>query len=139
MTPKAKQKVIIVSSFILYLIHMLDHTRTVPHVKKLKKRLLDVTIKQGTLVEATLSNNAWAKVVDEYEKANLRIAIATVIETLAFTFEKDMVAMYGDSILDDVCSFVERESIGDISKYSKDSYIASDALSDAVRDIVFKG
>ena len=137
MTTKSKQKAIIVSSFMLYLVSLMSNGKTKPHIKKLKKQLLDVTIKQGDVTLAKLSNEAWSNVIKTHQDDNLSISVALVIESLAFTFEKDLLDMYGESVIENVCSFTEQESVGNISDYAKDSYKAAAALSEAVRLVVF--
>ena len=115
----------------------MDRKRTKPHIKKIKRQLLDVTIKQGNETLARLSNEAWSNVIKKHQHDNLNISIALTVESLAFTFEKDLLDMYGQSVIDNVCSFTEKESVGNISDYAKDSYRAADALSETVRLAVF--
>lgn len=61
------------------------------------------------------------------------ITMTTLVESLSFTFEKELKAFYGDDYFPRMMRFCDKHSYDYTSEFAKDSYIVADALADAVR------
>lgn len=65
------------------------------------------------------------------------ITMNTLVESLSFTFEKELKAFYGDDYFPRMMRFCDKHSYEYSSEFAKDSYLVADALADAVRKEFF--
>ena len=61
------------------------------------------------------------------------ITMSTLVESLSFTFEKELKAFYGEDYFPRMVRFCNKHSHDYTSEYAKDSYVVADILADAVR------
>jgi len=136
---KEYAQAIIVGSYITYLLSLTDKEQQIKGSSiRLRDKLLKVTraAKDKELVE--LANKTWQRVLDKHKEDNLCISPAIVIETLYFSFIDIMNELYGREVGALVCRYVEKQSIGNINDYTKDSYLTSDSLRDELRKVIYE-
>ena len=73
--------------------------------------------------------------VDQHQDEESIMQVATFVESMMFSFEKEMIAMYGNQIVDLVLRFCEKQIVD--SELAKDSYDLSDDLKNNIRKIIF--
>ena len=61
------------------------------------------------------------------------ITMSTLVESLSFTFEKELVAFYGTDYFPRMMRFCDKQTFDYTSNYASDSYKVADALAAAVR------
>jgi len=133
-------KGVITSSYILYLIdYLLDKSdRMNGSTIRLKQMLFGRTKVPDAKIYIDMSNTAWQSVVKEYEDANMRLVLAHAVEQLFFKEEEAMVAMYGQSINDIVCRFVDKHMRNDIdSALIRETNLICMSLNKALKKAVF--
>ena len=136
MTDKARYKGIIIGSFILFLLSLDDSVKTKAHIKRLRKPLLDINKKEANLDLIDIADTAWTNVL--HKSDNPKISLSITIESLAFSFSEEMEYMFGSDILEIVSDYAEKEAVGNVNDYAKDSYKVADKLRDELRDLMFK-
>jgi|GEM_PF-3661011 len=65
------------------------------------------------------------------------ITMSTLVESLSFTFEKELVAFYGKDYFPRMMRFCDKHSHDYTSQFASESYKVADALADAVRKEFF--
>ena len=73
--------------------------------------------------------------VDQHKDENSIMQVATFIESLMFSFEKEMIKMYGNQIVDLVLRFCEKQVVD--NKLAKESYELSDDLRNNIRKLIY--
>jgi len=67
------------------------------------------------------------------------VAIATIVESLSFSFESEFREFFGDDYFVKMCRFVDKQSeFEGMSEFAKRSYEISDMLRDSVRKFLFE-
>ena len=130
---------IIIGSFLAYLLSLTDKEQQIKASSiRLRDKLLKVTraAKDEHLVK--LANKTWSDVLAKHKDDNLCISPAIVIETLYFSFIDVMNTLYGNELGNLICRYVEKQQVGNINDYTKDSYLAADSLKDALRKVIFE-
>jgi len=75
--------------------------------------------------------------IDKQETGNKKIAIATIAESLSFSFERELRSVFGDEYFIRLDRFVQKQSYNGISEFAPYSYKMADNLRDAVRKYLF--
>ena len=84
---------------------------------------------------ANVCMDSMKMLVEQHQDEESIMQVATFVESIMFSFEKEMIAMYGNQIVDLVLRFCEKQVVD--SKLAKDSYDLSDDLKNNIRKIVF--
>ena len=136
---KEYAQAIIVGSYVLYLLSLMDkEQQTKATTIRLRDKLAKVTTSAKNAELVLLSNECWNRVLEKHKEDNLLISQAITIESLYFSFIDIMNKLYGSQLGNLICSYVNKQSKGDISNYAKDSYKAADSLRDELRKIIFE-
>lgn len=80
-----------------------------------------------------IAHDSMIQLVEQYEDAETPIQIATFIESLSFSFEKEMMEFYGKNYFIYMLRFIDKQVLDEVGK----SYEVSDTLRDNIRKIVY--
>jgi hypothetical protein len=130
---------VIVGSYITYLISLTDKSsQTTGSSIRLRDMITKVTRASKDMQLVGLANKSWDNVLTKHKDEQLTISPAVTIESLYFSFERQLQELYGQHIAETVLRYVEKQQKGNVSKYAKDSYIAADSLRDELRKVIFE-
>ncbi|MFK5937697.1 MAG: hypothetical protein QM497_04780 [Sulfurimonas sp.] len=76
--------------------------------------------------------------IDEQCTGNKTIAVATILESLSYSFDKELRSVFGNEYFIKLDRFVTKQSYDGISDYAPYSYAMADSLRDSVRKYLFK-
>ena len=130
-----------VGSLIVGLLRTMDQKQQVKaSTIKLKQHIRARNIKIGASQDerqdvANICMDSMKMLVEQHQNEESIMQVATFIESMMFSFEKEMIAMYGNQIVDLVLRFCEKQVVD--SKLAKDSYDLSDDLKNNIRKIIF--
>jgi hypothetical protein len=130
-----------VGSLIVGLLKTMDQKQQVKaSTIKLKQHIRARNIKIGASQDerqdvANICMDSMKMLVEQHQDEESIMQVATFVESMMFSFEKEMIAMYGNQIVDLVLRFCEKQVVD--SKLAKDSYELSDDLKNNIRKLIF--
>ena len=130
-----------VGSLIVGLLKTMDQKQQVKaSTIKLKQHIRAKNIKIGASQDerqgvANICMDSMKMLVEQHKNEKSIMQVATFVESMMFSFEKEMIAMYGNQIVDLVLRFCEKQVVD--SKLAKDSYELSDDLKNNIRKLIF--
>jgi hypothetical protein len=134
-------KVIIYSSFILYLIDTFlpKEDRIKGSVIRFKQRLRRKVSARQYLPLKDISNDIWRDTINKYKDKNMRIVVGDVIEELIFKEEKAFVSVYGPIVISEGAQAVYKITDSGInSDIISESREVSKTLIDLTRKAIFE-
>ena len=139
MTKSDYAKALVIGSYITYLMSLMDKEQQIKLTTiRLRDKILKVIRKPKYEGLNIIADDGWKIVLDQYKDERILISPAIVVETLYFNFIDIMNELYGHEVGNLVCRYVEKQSVGNINDYTKDSYRVADSLRDSVRKLIFE-
>ena len=130
---------VIVGSYITYLISLTDKSSQITGSSiRLRDMITKVTRASKDIQLVELANKSWDNTLAEHKDEQLTISPAITIESLFFSFERQLQELYGQHIITAVLSYTEKQQKGNVSKYAEDSYKVADSLRDSLRKVIFE-
>ena len=130
-----------VGSLIVGLLKTMEHKQQVKastirlrqHIR-VRNRSIKASLEDRQSV-ANICMDSMKMLVEQHQDEESIMQIATFVESMLFSFEKEMIEMYGNEIVNLVLRFCEKQVVD--SKLAKDSYELSDDLKDNIRKLIF--
>lgn len=136
-----KKVALIVCNLILGLIQTMDKQEqhkgsTIAYTTMLRKYIhrIDVTRKESEVVH-TLCSISLEQLVEKFKEQEMILQVATFVESLSFSFEKELIAFCGEEYMVKMMKFTDKQIV--ISDVARDSYVLSDTLKDTIRKVIF--
>jgi hemerythrin len=139
-TMNGKNKVIIYSSFILYMLDnlLIEQDQKKGSVIRLRQTLAAKTVSPKHKQIAELSNKVWADTIEKHKDKRTRIIVGDLIEMLVFTEEDAFIEMYGPNIMHLVGTVaVKIVDSGASKEVIKESREVAKTLIDLTRKYIF--
>jgi len=132
----------VVGSLILGLIKVLDKPEqvkgsTIKFSQYIKKGTTKFKATKGQRKKLSeVCRDSMLMLVDNHEGENSTIHVATFVESLSFSFEKELKAFYGSEYMNLMLRFCEKQVAS--SEHARESYSLSDELRDNIRKLIYE-
>ena len=138
---KSEEKVIIYSSFILYLIDTFlpREDKVKGSTIRFRQRIRRKVGAKQYLPLQDISNDIWSSAIDKYKDKNMRIVVGDMIEELLFGEEKAFVSVYGPAIISEGSNMTLKITDSGLDKdIIAESREVSKTLIDLTRKAIFE-
>ena len=131
----------VAGSLILGLIKTMDKKQqikgsTIAYTQYMKRATFNlVATKEERIPLAEITRDSMLMLVKQFKDRNQVMVVATFVESLSMSFEKEMLSFYGSEYLNLMGRFANKQ-VQD-SSFAKESYELSDQLVENIRKLIF--
>lgn len=110
---------------------------TIRYIQYIHKGTVNLeATKEQRIQLANACRDSMLMLVEQFKGQNSIMQVATFVESLSFSFERELLSFFGNEYISLMLRFTEKQVID--NALAKDSYVLSDQLRDNIRKIIFE-